>query len=118
MTPDQIKAKIKELGMNEKEAEVKANALGVDLQKYLDIQAAQQKLSSQRKLKERGATCEASSSGSCAVPQLPDSVPGFEGRTGVAKLQPYGYNLFQYPTSTFEPVLNMPTPSNYNVRSG
>jgi protein involved in polysaccharide export with SLBB domain len=45
-------------------------------------------------------------------------VPGFEGRDIPEELQPFGYNIFQFPTSTFEPVLNLPTASNYLLGPG
>jgi len=120
MTADQVKAKIKELGMTEKEAQARANALGIDLQKYIGIQAAQQKAQQAPAILPQAAVEQPVNQpvpAPSAVP-IPYSVSGFEGRTGVVGLQPYGYNLFQYPTSTFEPVLNMPTPANYVLGPG
>ena len=117
-TPDQVKAKIKELGMTEKEAEAKAQALGIDLQKYLGIQIeARQSANTQLQMDSTQSVNKLVTALSVA-PQVLDSVPGFEGRMGVTGLQPFAYNLFQYPASTFEPVLNLPTPSTYLLGPG
>jgi protein involved in polysaccharide export with SLBB domain len=119
---DQIKAKIKELGMTEKEAEAKANALGIDLQKYLGIQEGKQESlplpEAQQPQNLPEQTIKNPPQNVPAVAQVPYSIPGFEGRNGVAGLQPFGYLLFQFPTSTFEPVLNMPTSPNYLLGPG
>jgi polysaccharide biosynthesis/export protein len=120
LTPQEIDAKLKELGMTRAEAEARANAFGIDFQKYLGFQTSQQdtqntieaqKQKGKDSLKQTVPTL-------FAVPEIPVIVPGFEGRTGMSGLQPYGYNLFQYPTSTFEPVLNMPTPPSYVLGPG
>ena len=117
-TPDQLKAKIKELGMTDSEAEAKANSLGFDLQKYLGLQTTSKQPTDiqQQTIKEQ--TGKRTIPDTFTIRQIPYSVPGFEGRGGVEKLQPYGYNLFQYPTSTFEPVLNMPTSPSYVLGPG
>jgi polysaccharide biosynthesis/export protein len=121
MTPQQIDAKLKELGMTRAEAEAKANALGVDLQKYLGIQTGKQEIQQPietQPQETREQVIQQAVPIPSAVPQILFSIPGFEGRTGAAGLQPYGYNLFQYPTSTFEPVLNMPTSPSYVLGPG
>ena len=103
-TPDQVKAKIKELGMTEKEAEAKASAYGIDLRRYLGMQADfKQSAESQMQLARDQSINQA------VLPQLVespvrDSVPGFEGRTGVTGLQPFAYNLF--PISGVAPLEN------------
>jgi protein involved in polysaccharide export with SLBB domain len=121
-TPDQVKAKIKELGMTEKEAEAKANALGIDLQKYLDLQEGKQEAVPAPEVQQpqdiSNQTAKNAALTVSAVPQVSYSIPGFEKRSGVAGLQLYGYGLFQFPTSTFEPVLNMPTSPNYLLGPG
>jgi protein involved in polysaccharide export with SLBB domain len=121
-TSDQVKAKIKELGMTEKEAQAKANALGIDLQQYLETQEGKQEAlpapEAQQPQDVPDQTKKNAAPTASAVPQVSYSIPGFEGRSGVAGLQLYGYDLFQFPTSTFEPVLNMPTSPNYLLGPG
>jgi len=121
-TPDQVKAKIKELGMTEKEAEAKANALGIDLQKYLEIQEGKQEAQPPPEIQApqdiSDQTTKNAAPTAAAVPQVPYTIPGFEKRSGVAGLQLYGYDIFQFPTSTFEPVLNMPTSPHYLLGPG
>ncbi len=163
-TPDQVRAKIKELGLSEKEAEARAKAAGIDLQKYLGLPETQQDLQQQNLLQDQlqGAQDQLQDqqqdrqqdrqqdqkqrqpkirkqlqpqyelrqqdSLELGIPQvvsMPSAlakiltvVPGFEGRSGVVGLQPFGYNLFQYPTSTFSPAINMPTPPTYILGPG
>ena len=45
-------------------------------------------------------------------------MPGFERRTGDQRLQPFGYDIFQYPASSFEPVINVSTPQSYILGPG
>lgn len=46
------------------------------------------------------------------------SVPEFQGREGAEGLQAFGYNVFNYSPTTFEPSLNVPVPTNYIVGPG
>ena len=117
-TPDQVKTKINDLGMTDTEAVAKANSLGIDLQKYLGIQSGSKQTTEIQPQVIKEQAVKRTVSDTFAIRQIPYSIPGFEGRRGVGKLQPYGYNLFQYPTSTFEPVLNMPTSPSYVLGPG
>ena len=45
-------------------------------------------------------------------------VPGLSDRKGVDSLQPYGYDIFGLPASTFEPVLNLASPPSYLLGPG
>jgi protein involved in polysaccharide export with SLBB domain len=46
-------------------------------------------------------------------------VPGFTNRIGVdSTLTPFGFDIFTYPSSTFEPVLNIATPPSYALGPG
>ncbi|MFA6599118.1 MAG: SLBB domain-containing protein [Ignavibacteriaceae bacterium] len=55
-------------------------------------------------------------------PQAPKSsnfaVPDFAGREGAEGLQAFGYNVFNYAATSFEPSGNVPTPTNYVVGPG
>ncbi len=45
-------------------------------------------------------------------------VPAFASRTGAHSLPAFGYNVFTYSPTTFQPTLNVPTPVNYIVGPG
>jgi protein involved in polysaccharide export with SLBB domain len=122
MTPEQVDAKIKEAGMTRTEAEAKAKSLGIDLNQYLRAQASQTPAGAaplqvspqgQEQLPEQKKQVTPAN-----VPQSPLALPGFEGRTGLAGLTPFGYNIFNFPATTFEPVTNAPTPPGYILGPG
>jgi polysaccharide export outer membrane protein len=130
-TPEQIKEKIKELGLTEQEAQARAKALGLDIQQYLDVlsgKPAEQteevtagQMEDQREIKsaKQGPLSKhIEDSLKVAERMLLDSIPGFYGRANAKGLYPFGYNIFQYPTSTFEPMLNAPTPPSYIIGPG
>jgi polysaccharide biosynthesis/export protein len=119
-SPDQVKSKIKEAGMTEKEAKEKAAALGIDLQQYLDGLPQQQGTQLPEDNTEAGKAQSVNGlkSTSNSSTKTEFVVPGFEKREIAIGLQPFGYNIFQFPTSTFEPVLNLPTASNYLLGPG
>ena len=122
MTPEQVDAKIRESGMSRTEAETKAKSLGIDLNQFLRAQSG--------KATPGTATLPLSQPGQeqlpeqkkkiipTNIPQLPVDLPGFEGRTGITGLAPFGYNIFNFPAATFEPVLNAPTPPGYLLGPG
>ncbi len=100
-----IKKKASELGVSEEELRKKAGELGYDVTGATDpdvtekvtpipvkqeISAAQQSVSNYK-------------------------VPEFGSRSD---LNAYGYNIFNYSPSTFEPGLNVPVPRNYVVGPG
>ncbi|OYV87212.1 MAG: hypothetical protein B7Z63_02725, partial [Ignavibacteriae bacterium 37-53-5] len=45
-------------------------------------------------------------------------VPEFAGRANAASLPAFGYNVFTYSPTTFQPTLNVPTPVNYVIGPG
>ncbi|MCH7827098.1 MAG: SLBB domain-containing protein [Bacteroidetes bacterium] len=45
-------------------------------------------------------------------------VKAFFGRVGADRLQAFGYNVFNYLPSTFEPSVNIPVPSSYVIGPG
>jgi protein involved in polysaccharide export with SLBB domain len=45
-------------------------------------------------------------------------VPEFAGRGSASDLPAFGYNVFTYSPTTFEPASNVPTPTNYVVGPG
>ncbi len=45
-------------------------------------------------------------------------VPSFANRTGASTLPAFGYDVFTYSPTTFQPTLNVPTPVNYVIGPG
>jgi len=130
-TPEQIKEKIKELGLTDQEFQQRAKALGLDPQQYLDILAGKSveqaedttagKWEEQRELKSARQSPldkHIEDSLKLAEKMLLDSIPGFYGRPNAKGLYPFGYNLFQYAASAFEPIRNAPSPPGYIIGPG
>jgi len=122
MTRKEIEKKLVELGITREEAVDRASAFNIDLEEYLSkIPASSlsadsayrtkkyQEYFSPAKRKER----------QISIKMEPDSVvPGFEGRPQAVRLEPFGYSIFQYPKSTFEPILDVATPPSYVLGPG
>jgi polysaccharide biosynthesis/export protein len=122
MTPEEIDKKLKELGMSREEAVARAGAIDIDLEEFL--RKAQPSTPAKDTVKQANQNPESMSPARTKSQQefskaAKDSVvPGFEGRPQAVHLQPFGYNIFQYPRSTFEPVLNVATPPSYALGPG
>lgn len=115
MTPEEIDRKLKELGITREEAIRRAAELNINLEDYLSKPQT-------TSVAPGGVSTQAVVPAPTQTPiirvEVPiekkgADVPGFTGRPGVGNLRPFGYDLFQYPASTFEPVLNVPTPVSY-----
>ncbi|HUI30648.1 MAG TPA: SLBB domain-containing protein [Candidatus Acidoferrales bacterium] len=68
----------------------------------------------------KSATAQAES---LSVPSYPFSkqyyfVPAFRGRSGADTLNAFGYNVFTYSPTTFQPAMNVPTPTDYIIGPG
>ncbi|MDD8018489.1 MAG: polysaccharide biosynthesis/export family protein, partial [Bacteroidota bacterium] len=124
MTPDQIDAKLKQYGITKEQAEAKAKELGISLDTYLN--QSNQNTSETNKFSDQADFKNTLSDTliSKKQPQIKklqptDSIPGFTGRTGMSStIKPFGYNIFQYPVSTFEPVINVATSPSYLLGVG
>lgn len=118
MTPDEIERKLKEYGISREEAIKKAAELNISLEEFL----------SKSPKTESGS--QATPAPPLAVPPQELSklvapkehgkvaIPGLSGRNGVGDLQPFGYDMFSLPASTFEPVMNIATPPSYILGPG
>jgi polysaccharide biosynthesis/export protein len=147
MTPEQIDAKIKEAGMTRAEAEAKAKEYGIDLEQYLSSKRGLQQKQQGPPPLQPGKLQPSQSqqfqpqlrAGQILPPgqqplapigqplsqitSVPESlkvepIPGFAGRSNAEGLGLFGYNIFNFPESTFEPVVNVPTPQNYTLGPG
>jgi protein involved in polysaccharide export with SLBB domain len=111
----QIRAEIAKAGLSEDQAKLIAKENNVNLDEYLkQEQAAKETVTSPQAY---------SSELELLHKQIPKrekviNVPTFQDRQGANLLPPFGYNIFQNSPATFEPVINMPTPENYQVGAG
>jgi polysaccharide biosynthesis/export protein len=122
MSPKEIERRLKEFGISREEAVDKASALNIDIEEYLNRVQAPLSLADSinrtikypdySNLNRRREQQE-------FLTVLQDSVvPGFEGRPQAVHLEPFGYSIFQYPRSTFEPILDVATPASYALGPG
>ena len=122
MTPDEIDQKLRELGITHEEAAIRAAQLNINIEDFLK----QSKAKPSTESATRSAVQTPALSPVTKINILPSApeaankqveVPGFTGRIP-ASLQPFGYNIFHYPGSTFEPVMNIATPASYVLGPG
>jgi polysaccharide biosynthesis/export protein len=120
MTPEEIDRKLKDLGISREEAINRAAALNINLEDYLKSMQTMPGETQAPVLTDTTRVVPPVSAVRGEVPfekkdTLP--VPGFEGRIPIT-LRPFGYNIFQYSASTFQPVLNVATPPTYVLGPG
>jgi len=124
MSPDDIDKKLKEYNLTREQAIQLARENGVDLESYLTSLSVQPTKSEAPQgelqvIKPENITppitLENIEKPSAAKGVL---IPGFADRIQAMGLEPFGYSIFKYPASTFEPVLNIPTPPSYMVGPG
>ena len=106
MSPDELKKKASDMGYSEED--------------YLKYQQLKQQTS---EVKEKVDTTGYSKVPQNVIPPAPKSpdafiVPAFQGRENAASLPAFGYNIFTYSPTTFEPSVNIPAPKNYVVGPG
>jgi polysaccharide biosynthesis/export protein len=122
MTPKEIEKKLKELGITREEAINRASALNIDLEEYLGkIQSSTSSADSAirvQKYPEYFSTINRRYQQDHFKVVQDSVVPGFEGRPQAVRLEPFGYAIFQYPLSTFEPILDVATPPSYALGPG
>jgi protein involved in polysaccharide export with SLBB domain len=115
LTPSQIREKITQAGLTEEEARQLARDKNIDLDQYLKQEkAAKATIETPQEVSQEVQLLRKQ------IPSKPKvvNVPAFQGRGEAENLVPFGYDIFQYSPTTFEPVLNMPTPENYQVGAG
>ena len=119
MTPDEIDQKLKELGITREEAIARAKALNINLEDYLSRVPSPTAITPGA-IQQDTTGLYAPTKKRAEVPYVKRDliVPGFERRTGDQRLQPFGYDIFQYPASSFEPVINVSTPQSYILGPG
>ena len=120
MSPDEIKKKAAEMGYTEDELKKKAADMGYSEEDYLKYQELKKQYSEP---KEKGDTTGFYKTFRNVIPlasKPPDYffVPSFKGREKADSLPAFGYNIFTYAPTTFEPSVNIPAPQNYVVGPG
>ncbi len=127
MTPEEIDQKLKELGITREEAINRASALNINLEEYLGkMQPIPGALQGQGVSQIPASSSFVPASSANVSPIMKVEIPiekkeytvqGFTGRT-VENLQPFGYTIFHFAASTFEPILNIATPPSYALGPG
>ena len=102
---DELQKKIQQSGLTEEQIKQKAEAAGYTMEDYTKLQQASAK-------KEAANVSAATQEKVIVTPPSPTratsfAVPEFQGREGAEGLQAFGYNVFNYAPSTFEPSLNV-----------
>lgn len=122
LSPEQIEAKLKELGMSRWEAIRRAQEVGITLEDYVGRIAVQEEEALQPTF---GDTTK-----SPLIPRIRKPlaipakkelliIPGFSGRAGIdTTTRPFGYDLFDFPESAFEPSLYVAAPPSYVLGPG
>jgi protein involved in polysaccharide export with SLBB domain len=121
MTPEEIDQKLKELGITREEAIARAKALNINLEDYLSRivpSVAPTTPGVQPQIDTTGLYGAARRRAEVPYVRRELIVPGFEKRTGEERVQPFGFEIFQYSSSSFEPVLNAATPQSYILGPG
>ena len=113
---DDLQKKVKASGLSEDELKKKAEAAGYTIEDYNKLQEAASK-------KEAATASTATQEKVIVTPpnvqrNTASTVPEFAGREGAAGLEAFGYKIFNYSPSTFEPSLNVPVPTSYVVGPG
>ena len=122
MTPEEIEKKLKDLGITREEAVNRAAAFNVNLEEYLSkMQQTTSSADTANRAKQSPnyfSTIKKESRQEFFKVMKDSVVPGFEGRPQAVHLEPFGYTIFQYPLSTFEPILDVATPPSYALGPG
>jgi protein involved in polysaccharide export with SLBB domain len=119
--PSVLLAQLDQLkNMSPEELKKKATEMGYSEEDYLKFQQLKQQTS---EVKEKVDTSGYSKIPQTVIPPAPKSpgeyiVPAFQGRENAASLPAFGYNIFTYAPTTFEPSVNIPAPKNYVVGPG
>ncbi|MBI5473307.1 MAG: SLBB domain-containing protein [Ignavibacteriae bacterium] len=124
MTPEEIDRKLKEYGLTREEAIRRAKELNISLDEFLQKPLGGTASDQPVNLPPTGTTTVAPA---LRVQQsVPDSprvktrmpVPGFSNRHGADTLAAFGFEIFQYPPSASEAVLNLASPPSYLLGPG
>lgn len=122
MSPEEIDRKLKEYGISREEAIRRAKELNISLEDFLfrrpvsensvsDAPSQQTLLPAQQPVPSK-RTDDSTRQSKLLI------IPGLSDRRGVDSLQPFGFDIFHFPSSAFEPVLNVASPPSYLLGPG
>lgn len=120
-SPGEIQERLRQAGISQEEAVRRARAEGISLEDYLfpvtpaeDIDTdAEERLAPHRVDISREADREPETEAPTRYQPTE-----FKDRETAKDLDAFAYSIFQFPASTFEPVLNIPPPPNYRLGPG
>ena len=122
MSQDEIDRRLKELGMTRDEAIQRAKENGINVEDYLRRFQAFESSASDTTMKKSGmldTTRFRAARFDSLRRRIIVPIRGFSNRLGAdSLLQPFGYDIFQYPANTFEPLQNVATPQSYILGPG
>jgi protein involved in polysaccharide export with SLBB domain len=123
MSPEEIDKKLKEYGISREDAIRKAKELNISLEEFLSSKSLQldsliSPPTTQTPLQARQARLSKRAEKDTTEQKKILIIPGLSDRKGVDSLQPYGFDIFELPSSTFEPVLNLASPPSYLLGPG
>ncbi len=124
MSQSQIEGRLQEMGLTREEAIQKAKEKGLNVEDYLSSQSntIDGKL---RKDKIVGTEIDSVNeevdtilTSNIFTKKKLEPIVGFTGRLKDEETQPFGYSIFNYPATTFSPIINVATPPNYLLGPG
>ncbi len=122
LSPEEIQSRLQEYGISMEEATRRASEFNVSLEEFLSRSKVSAQPTAIEPAPKRSESVKAvfptfgTTPAGRAQPRG-DTIPGFEGRIPFS-LAPFGYDVFRLAPSTFEPVLNVPTPVSYELGPG
>lgn len=116
MTPEEIEAKIKQLGMTREQAEQKARELGIDIQAYLQgVTPLSKPVESSAPAVTITVPTTAPQVGTDTPAGLPQTTRSKESLRGPNGLPYFGYDIFLTVPSAFEPTAVGPVDPEYLI---
>ena len=117
-----IMKRLKDSGMTEEQIKQKAAAMGYTIEDYLMLQQSEQQQTDNFNLLRQRAGIDTTVISPEQIQLKPDftyAVPAFVERDSLFQNVPaFGYNIFNYSSTTFQPSVNIPAPINYVIGPG
>lgn len=126
-TPQQIQERLRQAGISHEEAIRRARSEGITLERYLfpDRPTAEELavVDDRARALAENSTLEQKPFADFSVDEPEDRheryfVKEFQNRDRAGELEAFGYNIFRFPATTFEPVQNIPPPPTYRLGPG
>lgn len=123
MTPEEIDRKLREYGISRDEAIRRARELNISLEEFLSKPQSGSSADLPITLPQTQPTVAPAtriqeSTRDTLRPKRIYKIPGISEGRGVDTLQPFGMEVFGYPATMFEAVLNLSSPPSYQLGPG